>query len=371
MRLGIVSGVVGANHGQGRVNLEIAREAVRRGHTVVIIAEEVDASASASGARCVVLPPPGWLPGRLLRDQLFAWRSRAALRRERLDAVLANGFVTWGACQVNAVHFVHASWVRSDHHPWRVRRGARSLYAYGYSWLNVALERIAFARARRLVAVSGSVARDLERHGASGRVTVVPNGVDVAQFRPGAVDRIALGLPDGVALAVFAGDLNSARKNLDGVLKVVAAVPALHVAVAGGGDARAHVELGRRLGIGARLHWLGFRTDMPAIMRAADLVIFPSRYEPCGLVLLEALASGVPVVTSRNVGGSELIGPEVGIVVEDCDDVDALSHAVGSLLGDGAARAAMGVRARALAETLSWSGTAGRYVDLMVQAAHG
>jgi glycosyltransferase involved in cell wall biosynthesis len=110
---------------------------------------------------------------------------------------------------------------------------------------------------------------------------------------------------------------------------------------------------------------------MPAIMRAADLVIFPSRYEPCGLVLLEALASGVPVVTSRNVGGSELIGPEVGIVVEDCDDVDALSHAVGSLLGDGAARAAMGVRARALAETLSWSGTASRYVDLMVQAAHG
>jgi glycosyltransferase involved in cell wall biosynthesis len=97
--------------------------------------------------------------------------------------------------------------------------------------------------------------------------------------------------------------------------------------------------------------------------------VFPSRYEPCGLVLLEALATGVPVVTARSVGGAELISPDVGIVLENCESADDLARALGGLLIDHPRRRAMALRGRELAERLTWRSMADRYVTLLEEAA--
>ena len=145
-------------------------------------------------------------------------------------------------------------------------------------------------------------------------------------------------------------------------------VPDLHLAVAGREAGTPYPKLVQTLGIADRVHFLGFRRDMPALMRTADLFVFPSRYEACSLVLLEALASGVPVVTGRSAGGSELIGPEVGIVLQDCNDVQALAATLRSLVEDDHRRQAMGHHARALAERHSWATMARRYVDFLVEA---
>lgn len=371
MRFCIVTPLVGRNDGQGRVNLEIAAEAARQGHEVTIIAEQVAGLPAEVMQRAVMLDPPAWLPTRLLRDQLFAWRSSAALAwsAARYDAVLANGFVTWRRCDLNAVHFVHASWLGSPHHPWRQRRDARSFYARSYSRLNAALERMSFRRSRQVIAVSQAVGQDLRRIDVpEGRISVIANGVDTAEFHPGAVVRGELGLPDGVTIALFAGDLKSPRKNLETALRALPGAPGLHLAVAGRAEGTPYPELAQRLGVADRVHFLGFRRDMPALMRAVDLFVFPSRYEACSLVLLEALASGVPVVTSRSAGGSELINPQVGVVLDDSDDVAALADTLCALATDTARRQAMARSARSLAETLTWSVMARRYVDMLVAA---
>ena len=371
MRFCIITPSIGLNDGQGRVNLEIAAEAARQGHDVVVMAEQVSGLPNELGRHSVVLPPPRWLRGRLLRDQLFAWRTTWRSRQARsYDAVLANGFVTWARCDVNVVHFVHASWLNSVHHPRHARRDARSLYATLYSILNVSLERFAFRRARHLIAVSRSVANDLERdHVPPDRISVVVNGVDTGEFHPGAEDLAKLGLPPGVKLALFAGDLKSPRKNLETILRALPAVPDLHLAVAGREQGTPYPGIAEALGVGSRVHFLGFRRDMSALMRAVDLFVFPSRYEPCGLVLLEAMASGVPVVTARGVGIADLIDHRVGAVLEDCDDVDGLAATLRVLVADDALRRTMGSNARALAERYSWNVMARHYVDALLDAA--
>jgi glycosyltransferase involved in cell wall biosynthesis len=372
MRIAIVTRRVGRNDGQGRVNLEIAMEALRRGHTVRLLTEQADERLVRAGAVPALLPPPSWLPTRMARDQLFAWRTRWRLSSDadRCDTVLACGFATWAPADVNAVHFVHRSWLRSPHHPWRLRRTPRTLYALAFSALNVRFERHAIRRSGAIVAVSDLVRRDLIAAGvAPARITTIGNGVDTDEFCPGPAGRDRFGLPEGVPLALFAGDLKGPRKNLDTLLRALREVPGLHLAVAGRHAGTPWPAMAQALGIAARVHFLGFCADMPALMRAADLLACPSRYEPFGLVILEALASGLPVVTAANVGAAELISPEAGVVLADCNDAAALAASLRGHLAAPERRRAMAAAARRIALAHNWPAMAGQYLDLLEREA--
>ena len=356
MRFCVITPSLERNDGQGRVNLEIVLEAARQGHKVTVVAETISLP-ECSDIIPVRLTPPTWLRGRLLRDQLFAVRTWLYLRRhgKGFDALLVNGFVTWAQSDINAVHFVHRSWLACADHPWRTGRSFRSIYAGFYSLTNVFLERHALRRSGRVVAVSRSVAGELTRVlGPASSPDVISNGVDLDEFHPGPMCRSSYDLPEKVTLALFAGDLKSPRKNLDTVLRALRLVPTLHLVVAGRHAETSAPALAQSLGVADRVHFLGFRRDMPEIMRGADVFVFPSRYEPCGLVLLEAIASGVPVITSRSVGGSELIEPQAGVVLDDCNDVEALASALADLVVDRGRRRAMAANARLIAQRHSW-----------------
>jgi glycosyltransferase involved in cell wall biosynthesis len=350
--------------------MEVAREALKQGHAVTLFCESADAALVESGADLVALPPPAFLPGRLLRDQVFAARSAAALRG--CDAVLANGFATWARSDVNAVHFVHRAWAASPHHPWRQHRDARSFYARLYAGVNARLERGAFRRAPKMVAVSQKLKAELISGGIPAeRIETILNGVDTTEFAPGPADRKVLGLPSHVRIALFAGDLRNSRKNLDSVLRALAmSAPGLHLAVAGRHENTPWPAMAKSLGIAERVHFLGFRTDMPALMRAADFFVFPSRYEACSLVLLEALASGLPVITAASAGGAEIVTREVGFVLPDSEDVATLSRRMADLAEDDTLLRSMRHAARDTALAHGWQAMARRYVALLEAARH-
>jgi glycosyltransferase involved in cell wall biosynthesis len=84
---------------------------------------------------------------------------------------------------------------------------------------------------------------------------------------------------------------------------------------------------------------------------------------------LEALASGVPVVTARSAGGSELIEPDVGVILEDSEDHTTLAATLRELVEDTEGRRAMARLARALAKRHTWQAMAGRYIDLLEDAS--
>ncbi|MDZ8049867.1 MAG: glycosyltransferase family 4 protein [Aulosira sp. ZfuVER01] len=376
MKLCIVTHKLKKGDGQGRVNYEVAKEIIRRGHHLTLLASQVAPELLDNSQVNWIEIPVQNLPTEFIRNFVFAQKSAAWLQKNRadFDLVKVNGAITNASADVNAVHFVHSSWLRSPVHISRTRRDAYGLYQWLYTALNAHWEKQAFQKAKVVVAVSEKVAQELVNIGVPrSQIQVIVNGVDLEEFTPGVGDafgtaqsagRSSWNLPENVPLALFAGDIRTTRKNLDTVLYALAKVPGLHLAVVGNTEGSPFPQLAASLGITERVHFLGYRRDIAAIMRVADLFVFPSRYEACTLVLLEALASGLPVITATTTGGAELVTPECGVVLSNSDDIDALAAALLSLVKEPLLMQQMGKAARSVAEQHSWKTMAQTYVDL-------
>jgi glycosyltransferase involved in cell wall biosynthesis len=162
-------------------------------------------------------------------------------------------------------------------------------------------------------------------------------------------------------MAVFVGDIRSPRKNLGTLLQAMVKTPDLHLAVAGNVSGSPAPEQARALGIADRVHFLGKTPRIPALMRSVDLFCFPSRYEAHPLVVLEAMASGLPVVISRNVGSVKSFG-DTFAVLEDPDDHNTLAVLLNDLLASPERRLAMALASRERALAVNWSKTVEAYL---------
>jgi len=180
------------------------------------------------------------------------------------------------------------------------------------------LEKRIFAlrTARHIVAISTRGKAEIERlYGTpADKVTVVYNGVDLARFHPDNrkrwrdETREALGIPKESWLVAFVGS-GFERKGLGPLIQAVASIATrdTRLLVAGKGRTEAYRRLAARLGLDGAVTWTGPRPDVERLYAAADVVALPARYEPFGNVHLEALASGVPVLTSAFTGGAEVV----------------------------------------------------------------
>lgn len=318
--------------------------------------------------------------------RVFAFHQRAsrARRAGAYDLVHAVGGCVDQA-DVVTCQFGQRAWGRelaadraAGHAPPGAKAWARGLYHEAYWRLCDRLEAPAFAPrpGKRLVAVSQGVREELIRdYGADpAAIRVIPNGVDVAEFSPQALAplraeaRARWGLPEGVPVALFVGDFR--RKGLGPTIAALAATghPEARLLVAGRGEEGAYRSQALALGLGDRLAFAGFLADVRPAFAAADAFVFPTRYEPFGMVIAEAMAAGLPVLTTRRAGAAEWIAPgEEGLLVEDPADVGALAAALGPLLREGTLRARLGQAARAKAQALDWSGIAKAYAALYAE----
>jgi glycosyltransferase involved in cell wall biosynthesis/GT2 family glycosyltransferase len=371
MQLCIVTTQVTQGDGQGRVNFEIVQEALHRGHSVTLVARQIDPELEQHERVTWVPIAVQHYPSELLRERIFAWKSAAWLQKHRneFDLLQVNGAITTVSSDINVVHFVHSAWLRSPHHISRQRRDLYGAYQWLYTRLNAIWEKRAFAQAQIIVAVSEKVKQELMTIGVPGdRIQVIHNGVNLEEFSSER-DRLdslrqSLSLPLSVPLALFVGDIRTNRKNLDTVLHALVQVADLHLAVGGAIEGSPYPALAADLGIKNRTHFLGYRRDIADLMRASDFFVFPSRYEACTLVLLEAMASGLPAITTLSAGGSEILAPDSGIVLSDSEDVEAIAQAMHQLTHHPEQRQQMGTAARHIAEHYSWQRMAQSYVQL-------
>jgi glycosyltransferase involved in cell wall biosynthesis len=213
------------------------------------------------------------------------------------------------------------------------------------------------ASADAVVAPSMAVRQTLAARGVAAPVEVIPTGVDVAGFRPGdaRAARRALGLPADEPLLLYVGRLDR-EKSIERILaafgQIQATVADVRLVLVGHGTETACLKaLARTLPAGDRITFLPARphATLPICYRAADVFLFASETETQGLVLAEAAACGVPVVSVTGPGCDEVVRDgETGILTKP--EPAALAEAAISLLLDGARRRRMGVRAREMAE---------------------
>jgi glycosyltransferase involved in cell wall biosynthesis len=370
-RLALVSHRFQRNDGQGRVNYEIARAALDHGYELTILAAHC-AEEIATHPRARFLPMGREaLPTELLRNLAFARSSARWLRRHRheLDLIQGNGFVTWEDCDIVAAHFIHAGWRKSPYYPF-TSLSPYSLYQRLYTFLNSRWEKRAFLRASRVVAVAHGIARELEVLGVpADRIEVIYNGVDTEQFSPGPSDRDSFGLPLDVPLALFVGDIRTPRKNLDTVLRALQQTPEIHLAVAGSVKGSPYPALARELGVSERVIFLDKVSRIASLMQSVDLFVFPSRYEAHPLVVLEAMASGLPAIVSGNFGAEKFLG-DGGHILKDPNDVNALAARMNELMQAPEKRRSMALAARERALGMKWSTMAAAYLDVYEKLLH-
>jgi len=333
--------------GVERATAGLVAALAEHGHAVEVLSWGGQQPLPGVATRRLALPP---LPasGRALA---LAWAVRALTARRRWDVVQSHER-TLGQDVYRAGEGCHRAYLDAVSEP----RGRPA-----YHRVVLALERRVFARTPRIVAISRAGAGEIARlYGVPpARLDVVYNGVDLRRFHPDnraahrAAARAEAGVPAGAFTLLFVGG-GFARKGLAVALEALARLDDAEgrLVVLGRDDPATWRARAQRLGVAARVAWLGARPDVERWYAAADALVLPTRYEPFGNVHLEALASGLPVVTSARAGGAEALTAACGAAV-DPTDAAAVAEAIQRL--HGADPRALAAAARAAAEPFTFA----------------
>ncbi|WP_405710398.1 glycosyltransferase [Streptomyces xanthophaeus] len=331
---------------------------------------------SAAGLRTVVGCPRGGVLADAARDagaEVLIWRAgrapgpalpaevlgaRRLVRRVRPDLLHAHSAKAGLAGRL-AVRGALPTVFQP--HAWSFDAVGGATAALALRW-----ERYGARWADRVLCVSEAERRAGETEGITARWSVVRNGVDLDHFRPGAPDpdqdkaaaRAALPLPEGFPgegpLTVCVGRL-CPQKGQDVLLRawpeVVGAVPGARLALVGDGPDTERLRRTAALS-GTGVHFAGAAADIRPWLRAADLVVLPSRWEGMALAPLEAMACGRPVLVSDVSGARESLPPGQGrLCLVPPEDPTALAKALGRLLTEPRLLAELGEQARQHART--------------------
>lgn len=251
-------------------------------------------------------------------------------------------------------------------------------------WLQRLLQRLVCRAADHVLVNAVAVKTLLVRQGYdASRISVVRNGIDISRFRaPGATTglRRELGLPDGAPVVAVVSRLNR-LKGIEYFLEAAALLatrfPEALFLIVGDSISQAYRnELqarARELGLGERISFTGFRSDVPDLLCEAAVSVLPSLSEGLSNVVLETMAAGVPVVATSVGGTPEMVEDGVTGLLVPPRDARALAEAIGSLLADPARGRAIGRAGRQrVAERFSLqamvSGTEQLYERLLREA---
>jgi UDP-glucose:(heptosyl)LPS alpha-1,3-glucosyltransferase len=373
LRVALSAPDVGLTGGIERQIAETANWLSRAGNEVTVYAAHVDREVLDDDVCVCVLH----VPVSQTRVGIgFRRRAAAAIAADEPDvhgafsALSPLGGVFW----VPSVHRVAYGLLLQ----WRTPLRRLPVRLNPYHRVRLHLERTMLAEGghARLLAIADGAKRDIvDLYGVPAEeIDVLPLGFDPRAFDPGkraaarAQARVHFGYAEDDSVLVFiANELE--RKGFGVLLDAVARLdnPAVKILGAGRVSPEGYASQMQALGLTDRVRWVGSSTDVSVLHAAGDAFVLPTRYEAWGLVIVEALGSGLPVVTSRLAGAAIAVSDrETGWLLEDHEDPTELAAAIRWSLSSAPASA------QAIAASVdgyTWEKIVERYADVLREVA--
>jgi UDP-glucose:(heptosyl)LPS alpha-1,3-glucosyltransferase len=341
----------------------LADELSRRGHEVHVFAIEGEKDPAAS-YQVHLIPVLRW--PRSLRMLSFLLNSGRLVRRDAFDIVHGVG-LTLAMNVFNPHGGVEQAYLKQEfrsisnrfYYFWRRVRLYLSLRHHLTLWIQ--RRQYLSPRVKRIIAISGMIKRNIaEQYGpVVKKVAVVFNSVDLDRFHPRNRDlhraekRSALDIPSDAVVLFFVGN-NYRLKGLEPLMAAVGLLRRkftnrpIRLLVAGRGRVARYRRKAVRLGVADLVLFLGSVKNIEQYYAASDIYVHPTFYDSCSLTVLEALASGLPVVTTRFNGAADaIVSEDGGRVVEDPADVNDLAESIAYYFDEG-------IRTKARIVTRQW-----------------
>jgi UDP-glucose:(heptosyl)LPS alpha-1,3-glucosyltransferase len=275
----------------------------------------------------------------------FAVNCRRMMKKEEFDCIIGVGD-TLDADLLQPHGGVHWKWF------WRGLAGYQKPFPWIFKflgrclspkqWAKGFIEDAPYTKAKKVIAISEMVYQDISAYyGISAdRIVTIYNGVDTKRFHPRNRSyregiRGQYGLSSEDLLLLFVSH-NFRLKGLRYLIKALALIKRkrenVRLLVIGRDRKEPYYRLAKRLGCGEDVFFAGGVKDLERYYASADILVHPTFYDPCSLVVLEALASGLPVITTRRNGaGGIILEGQEGFVLDDPRDVEALAEKILSL----------------------------------------
>jgi UDP-glucose:(heptosyl)LPS alpha-1,3-glucosyltransferase len=355
--------------GAERYAFDLASRLRDKGHDVLVFCSQGLDIPGIQTIRLNTLTYPKWL-----RTLSFALSHRARWRSFNLDIALGFGntleahvYQSHGGVQKVWMERELASYPDRGERAWKALLLKTSLHQKVQQL--IAEHPLRSLTGLRVVAISDMIKTHMVEHFnlKASSVNVVYNGVDTLRFMPGE--------------ATAAGPLHilfsAANFRLKGLLPLIKALSAVarqrsdfHLTVMGRGRPDSYRALIDQWGLTDHVTFLGETGSPESVYRQAHILAHPTYYDACSLTTMEGMASGLPAISTRWNGSSALISPECGFVLDEPDDVPALTSALLGLF-DVEQRSLMGREARRIIEGYTMKENADRMEEIFFEVQGG
>jgi len=305
----------------------------------------------------------------LLKILTFLIAATLKLRGHRFDVIHAQGVC--GLIQdVVTAHTCQCAWQREYR-----KLPRHSLWQYLYhlmvTKICAVLEQYIYQsrHSKHLIAISGQIKREISQcYGRDEKdITTIYHGINLSEFHPEnckkyrAAIRKRHNIPKDCFVLLFVGEFR--RKGLEYVIRALPyldkgkkeRVPNLLLLVVGADRTEPYIQLSRALAVDDSLLFIGHTDTINQYYAASDVLVFPTLYEPFGFAITEAMATGMPVITSKSAGAAELIHHGIdGLLLENPKRADEIAANIQLLLDDEELRISIGENARKQVAKYTW-----------------
>ena len=299
-----------------------------------------------------------------LRESFNTISNTIILKNYKFDVTLAQP-TRYFTPEIGEMQFVYKAWI-----DYKRSSGIKDNFKVRMSdsWLSW-MEKRNVKKCKEFIALAGCVKKDMVKYYGipEEKVSVCYSGVNLDEFTPKNKKlyresvRKKFGVKEDEVLLLFVGNPFS-RKGLDYLIKSLPLVKnkKFKLLVSGKDDPKPYIELAKNLGVENKIIYnLGLTSEIRQIFAVADMFVFPTLYETFGLVILEAMASGLPVITSEIAGAAELMNNKKdGLILKNPENPKEIANNINYLLDNPQECERLGKMARKKSENYSWTNTA-------------